>query len=727
MAITFVNATTYSSGASSTSSVSLAYPASIAANDVLIAQVLISSSTGTITTPAGWTLIRSDTGNNRRSSLYSYVATGSESGSVAFTLSASFNAVGGMGAFRGVDTTAIVDANAGQTNSSSSTSCTAPTVTATATGGMLLTFSSAVGNVTFTPATGQTERYDVPTTAASSNCSIELGTETLAASGATGTRASTISGSVTSLGQNVILKQAVVVSVTTTPDGYSERLDVVLTDASGARVAQYATLDNIQFKTDKNGFKDCTIQYTIDPLEGYRLYSLNTVWNCKVMDGGAVVYDGRVEDVQLNGSSMQVTAFGYWRALSDIPYTALWSVSSYDAWRPTTSDQISVHAPEKWEIKTDGMIYFAPKKNETFGTPNYYAGAAYVATPSGSTRSIVAVTFTYKFYAPANWVAEMSTRNSDFTTGAATVWSLTGTGAVQAGTTTITFTGKPILLAGMYYNTTAAQYTNDTGAIYFKLTDVRVMGTTAASVTTATIAGDMVATVAATNSTQISSSVDLLNSTGVDLTDAVYEDASMADVLQALADQGDSSGNRYEVGVYRDKQLYFRQKGSAGRTWYVDIDDLELERTIDTLVNSAYASYKDANNTTVRSSSTSDTASIARYGLTRRSFVNVDTTSSAQASAAQTALLTDQANPLPKARISFSRVYNAAGGQYPLYYVRSGDAITIRNLPPNLGSNVDRIRTFRISETSYTASSNTLDVTPEEPIPTLDRVIAQTA
>lgn len=207
MAISVIDKTSATSGASAVSSLALTYP-TLAANDVVVAQVHIASSTATITTPSGWTLIRSDTGNNRRSSLYVKVATGSESGTVAFALSSSVNAVGGMAAFRGVDTTTPIDTSAGQTNGSASTSCTAPTVTATASGGMLLTFSSGVGNVTFTPASGQTEQWDVTTTAGSSNCASELATETLSASGATGTRASTMSGSVTSLGQSVVLKAA---------------------------------------------------------------------------------------------------------------------------------------------------------------------------------------------------------------------------------------------------------------------------------------------------------------------------------------------------------------------------------------------------------------------------------------------------------------------------------------------------------------------------------------
>lgn len=515
-----------------------------------------------------------------------------------------------------------------------------------------------------------------------------------------------------------------------TPDGYSQRLDVVLTDSNGRRVAANATVTDLDFKTNQNGFADCTIQYAIDPFVGYQLYSLNTVWECKVMDGGATIYHGRVEDVKLNGSSMQVTAFGYYRALSDLPYTALWSTYKLDNWHAVKGETYGTgHKPERYTIDTNnGRLGIAPKKNAQYGNNNDQ-GAVDFYIPNGSSRNIVAVAFDYTLSAYAG----MRVRLQSYSNGTliADEWTPTIPSAFTrySGSVVQAVSSCNRLMFVIDNNSgSTATFTAEEGTAYLHITNMRVVTQTlGASIDNATVAADMVTTIAATNSNQISTSTSLINSTGVGLTEAVYEDANMADVLQQLADQGDSSGNKYEVGVYLNKQLYFRQKGSAGRTWYVDIDELDLERTIDTLVNSAYTSYKDANDVTVRSSISADSASIARYGLTRRSYVQIDTTSSTQATAARTALLTDQASPLPKARISFSHVYNANGGQYPLYFVRAGDSITIRNLPPNLGSNVDRIRTFRISETSYNASSNTLDVTPEAPLPTLDRVLAQTA
>ena len=53
--------------------------------------------------------------------------------------------------------------------------------------------------------------------------------------------------------------------------------------------------------------------------------------------------------------------------------------------------------------------------------------------------------------------------------------------------------------------------------------------------------------------------------------------------------------------------------------------------------------------------------------------------------------------------------------------------MTIRNLPPTLSTAIDRIRTFRVSETRYDAMTNTLTVIPESPTPRVEIMLARQA
>lgn len=231
--------------------------------------------------------------------------------------------------------------------------------------------------------------------------------------------------------------------------------------------------------------------------------------------------------------------------------------------------------------------------------------------------------------------------------------------------------------------------------------------------------------VSATNADQLSSSTALIQSPGLDLLNEEYKDVSPADVATHLATLGSSSGARYEVGVYEDRKLFFRPINSAARAWYVDATDLQIARTLEALANVVYATYSDASGRRIITANGVDSASIARYGLIRLGIVDGNTTSVTQAGTIRDTALADTKDPKPRATIAFNAIYGASGERYPLWLVRSGDTITIRNLPVGISTSVDRIRTFRITHTSYDAVADTLSVEPELPPPTLEVMLAR--
>ena len=85
-------------------------PSGVAANDVLIASIGLTPSSGTIAPPSGWTLVRrtNNAGPTSNSlAVYRKVAGGSEPASYAWGMSGSSFTVGGVQAFTGVDTLAF--------------------------------------------------------------------------------------------------------------------------------------------------------------------------------------------------------------------------------------------------------------------------------------------------------------------------------------------------------------------------------------------------------------------------------------------------------------------------------------------------------------------------------------------------------------------------------------------------------------------------------------------
>lgn len=243
------------------------------------------------------------------------------------------------------------------------------------------------------------------------------------------------------------------------------------------------------------------------------------------------------------------------------------------------------------------------------------------------------------------------------------------------------------------------------------------------------IAKDLISVVSTLNPTQVSASTGLVQSPGIDLLSEVYEDRLPSDILDYLIGLGDNQATprQWEWGVWEERRLHFRPRGTGARSWFVDISDLQIERTLSQLYNSVYATYQEASGRTLRTAATADSASVARYGLTRRQQIDADTTSAAQAGVQQAAALSDGKDPIPRAGLAFDAIYDSAGARWPLYMMRSGDQVTIRNLPPTLSGALDRIRTFRIVRTLYDVIANTIQVEPESPLPTLAAMLAQQA
>lgn len=239
--------------------------------------------------------------------------------------------------------------------------------------------------------------------------------------------------------------------------------------------------------------------------------------------------------------------------------------------------------------------------------------------------------------------------------------------------------------------------------------------TTAASA----IVTALITSVSGINPSQLSSSAALVNSSGAVITDN-YENARPADILNRLAGIGDTSGNLFEWGVSEGRSLYFRQRGSAGRDWFVDASVIELERSLDKLYNSGYGIYTGDSNQKLNTATSTDTDSVTRYGVTRQAAIGTDFYDATLAGVARDTFIASNSVATPRAKIRFSNIFDASGGKYPLWNVRSGDTITVRNLPPTVSIDVDYIRTFYVVATRYDADNDTLETELNKDLPSLD-------
>jgi hypothetical protein len=242
------------------------------------------------------------------------------------------------------------------------------------------------------------------------------------------------------------------------------------------------------------------------------------------------------------------------------------------------------------------------------------------------------------------------------------------------------------------------------------------------SVTGLTIVRDLVAKVNSVNSF-MSASTGLIDDPGVTLVKEHYQDRYASDILNRLAQQGDNQSpvRVWEAGVWDDRVLHFRAQASAGRTWHVDALEIDLERTIATLWNSAYGLYQDPANQRRVTAVSTDAPSVDRWGVTRRAPVSIQTTETARAEKARDLFVQDNKDPKPRASIPFTRLFDAYGTAWPNWAAKAGDKFFLRNLPTTLSADIDRIRSFRCSHTKYQADGDRIEATPELSLPSVSR------
>ncbi len=497
---------------------------------------------------------------------------------------------------------------------------------------------------------------------------------------------------------------------------------------SGALIADYsARLTSLEFSTNEHGFAGLSAVVPMAQAEAYRLYDRPGLPHVVVMDAGAVAWEGRLEDVAIIAGGIRLSAFGYWRALSDAPVTALWSQSGVANFKTATEIDQAARAPNMYTMDNNNRLFVGLTKSACY-MDSAAIGTWYSSIPHNSVRQISTFSFDYVYDLPASWVFRANSFLSGFASGS--VLNITTSGGTGSGTLSWSLCSLRDMVAIDVYNATGASslYSGESASKYARATNVRIT-TSGSKIYANEIISSIAASISGLNASQLNSSSALIDNPGLDLPDQVYIDEYPSTILPRLAALGDTQSPpvMWEVGVYEQQLLFFRQRGSAGRTWYVDVDDLEVERTIDALANAARAQYQLEDGTLQRTASSVNNDSVARYGLTRSATIGADTSSSTMATAQRDTFLQDRKDPIPHIRLNLTRLNDASGALWPKWSVRSGDTLTIRNLPPTLSTTIDRIRTFRVAETMYNADTDTIEVTPESPTPRLETLLARAA
>lgn len=236
--------------------------------------------------------------------------------------------------------------------------------------------------------------------------------------------------------------------------------------------------------------------------------------------------------------------------------------------------------------------------------------------------------------------------------------------------------------------------------------------------------------------TQISADQTHIDATDVTITsgaDASYLDIYPNQIVDKLTAFSDSTKGQWDFAIWEDRIAYLTKRAVSSVNWGVNLGDLasfKLKHRAGDMWNSVYAVY-DAGGL-ARTADADDTASQAKYGLTRQYVVpNLGTVAAAAAQGNRDGWLESHKDIWPKLEdITLGpTVFDSNGVPFPSSWVRAGEVIRIKDLVPATGQldtvTRDALRTFFIVETNYNADTGENSLVVETESADLDAILAR--
>lgn len=527
---------------------------------------------------------------------------------------------------------------------------------------------------------------------------------------------------------------------------------------------------NLEYTTNEYGFWYLSCNLRINKQTAADLYKNRKVFHIYYGDGRNTFFEGRLEDVEYS-KEPKIVAYGYIRAFTDIQVTDLWSTERLDLWKPLVPgmrDQADFRT-DFFTVDTSKNIYIALNKNTEPGNAavalTRALGGFKFEIPRKGSRPINTASFQahVKDQAGALIFAGLQRIETDTYTSSnpdPNPWQYSGTASGYAAN--IVVNPYPTSGLALYLNyVSTSLYIGETGDISLSVPIMRV-GTTP-SVSGARLYADeilkyTISGIFALNPTQINPTYIGIQSPQKDLKEVIFEDMTGLDVANFLLDYPDSNGNFYELKVWEDQQVLFRPARQTYNTWYIEISDLVLVRTLESTYNSYRGVYTNKmiykgprkylgarywtqningkvwsrgeffyetptieDDVVDRTEFYTNTKAVREYGITRQQNVKFNTEDSTTAATKVQALVNTRDSMQIRTDIEVSYVLNEQGSRFDPRFVRSGDKIIIQNIPAALLDEIESV--FFVTETKWNATNKTMILTPEEPIDKFETIV----
>ncbi len=241
--------------------------------------------------------------------------------------------------------------------------------------------------------------------------------------------------------------------------------------------------------------------------------------------------------------------------------------------------------------------------------------------------------------------------------------------------------------------------------------------------------------VAAASCAQLSTDYSNLDDPGVAAGANYVDNTYPGDIFDRLAEIGNYA-TPWDWAVWEGRKIHFHARNTVVN-WQCHLRDLagggySLQRSLEAVWNSYYADYQaaGARNTTAEAV---DAASQAFYGLTRRKYLAAGTVAAGIAQGLRDVALAENKDDPQRSTLEITGyLYGADTGKFQARRqkgeARAGAVIRVLDLvPPGAISSMaarDMLRVFHVQDATYEADSDTLRLTPDYPMQTVERATA---
>lgn len=478
---------------------------------------------------------------------------------------------------------------------------------------------------------------------------------------------------------------------------------------------------NVEFSTNKHGFGYCKFNLDVPLAVAATYFRLTKTAYVRLGTAEKSYFEGRLEDIQY-GDTLFFTAFGYFRAFSDITLNELWSTTDVSRFKvvPKTVNRLG-NTPQAYQMQNQGSLYIALQKNTTVVGGTTFA-LHYISAPPKNTLGLktVSTILNIKNTSTLLGAPGIQTTNDSYG-GIANIMSISTSLSGYRENIIATASTPSNIMTFFLSPQFSALYIGETGDYAVDWSNVRIGASTSISggrLYADEIMRNIVLQTYTLNPTQINPVTTLIQSPQFDITDLVYENTDGTAAINQLLQFPSSTGDLWECKVWENQRVIFRPK-TADNTWYVSFTETKLNRSLSQYINQVKAEYKNIIGDSTYTNVTVPTTT----GINRQTTVKFEGVSATAAANLASAKIADAQRKAPQSELEIQYARKSTGGFFSAIEIRSGDKIIIEDIPPELFSLIDN--TFIVDETICNMDTGFIRIIPEKPLAQLETLLSR--